>query len=139
MMLSIFPSEVRDTMGMNRREFVAAAALSAVRLPGAQTLTVEAGRFDRRDIVVSFPVPGGVDGMSMLRDESGKTIALQINAGQASFVLPDLKAGKTKRYRIVSSNSSEMRVKAAADERLLRLTSGAEKIFDFRLKRELPE
>jgi hypothetical protein len=124
---------------MNRREFVTAAALSALRLPGAQTLTVEAGRFDRRDLVVSFPVPAGVDGKSMLRDESGKTTALQIDAGQASFVLLDLKAGKTKQYRIVPASSSEMRVKATADERLLRVTSGADRIFDFRLQRELPE
>ena len=118
---------------------MAAAALSALRLPGAQTVTVEAGRFDRRDVVVSFPVPAGVDAKSMLRDESGKTTALQVESGQASFVLPDLKAGKTKQYRIVSSNASEMRVKATADERLLRVTSGADKIFDFRLQRELPE
>src|SRR5215470_6689804 len=124
---------------MNRRQFVAAAALSAFRLPGPGTLTVVAGRFDRRDVVVSFPVRAGVDGKSMLRDESGKTTALQIDAGQASFVLRDLKAGKTKQYRIVPASASEMRVKATADERLLRVTSGAERIFDFRLQRELPE
>src|SRR6476620_7706014 len=103
---------------MNRREFVATAMLSTLRLPGARTLTVEAGRFDRRDVVVSFPVPAGVDGKSMLRDESGNTMALQVNSGQVSFVLPELKAGKTKQYRIVSSTASEMRVKATADERL---------------------
>src|SRR5215471_19398172 len=102
---------------MNRREFVAAAALSALRLPAAGTVTVEAGRFDRRDVVVTFPAPAGLDGKSMLRDESGKTTALQIDAGQASFVLSDLKAGKTKQYRIVPANASEMRGKATADER----------------------
>src|SRR5262245_12358359 len=106
---------------MNRRQFVASAALSALRLPGAGTLTVDAGRFDRRDVVVLFPVPAGVNGKSMLADESGKTTALQIDAGQASFVLPDLKAGKTKRYYFVSATASEMRVKATADERLLRV------------------
>src|SRR5215813_5661892 len=124
---------------MNRRQFVAAAALSALRLPGAQTLTVEAGRFDRRDVVVSFPVSAGVDGKSMLRDESGTTTALQIEAGQASFVLTDLKAGKTKQYRIVPSSAFDIRVKATTDERLLRVTSEGGRIFDFRLKRELPE
>src|SRR5215831_16587654 len=112
-MMSInFQSEVRDTMGMNRREFVAAAALTTLRWQGAQTLTVEAGRFDRHDVVVSFPVPAGVSGKSMLRDESGKTTALQMASDQASFVLPDLKAGKTKQFRIVSSSASDMSVKA---------------------------
>ena len=83
---------------MNRREFIAAAALSVrtSRLPGASTVIVEAGRFDRSDVVVSFPLPAAVDGKStVLRDDSGKTIPLQIDADRASFVLSDLKAGKT--------------------------------------------
>ncbi|HME98611.1 MAG TPA: hypothetical protein VKK06_01965 [Terriglobia bacterium] len=46
---------------MNRREFIAAAALSVrtSRPPGETSVIVEAGQFDRRDIVVSFPLPGG--------------------------------------------------------------------------------
>jgi len=128
---------------MNRREFIAAAALSVrtSRLPGASTVIVEAGRFDRSDVVVSFPLPAAVDGKStVLRDDSGKTIPLQIDADRASFVLSDLKAGKTKRYQVErSSTSADIRVRVAADERLLRVTSGNERIFDFQLKPELPE
>jgi len=128
---------------MNRREFIAAAALSVrtSRLPGASTVIVEAGRFDRSDVVVSFPLPAAVDGKStVLRDDSGKTIPLQIDADRASFVLSDLKAGKSKRYQVErSSTSADIRVRVAADERLLRVTSGNERIFDFQLKPELPE
>jgi Methane oxygenase PmoA len=128
---------------MNRREFIAAAALSVKtsRLSGATSVIVEAGQLDRRDVVVSFSVPAGVDGKStVLRDDAGKTIPLQIDADRASFVLSDLKAGKSKRYQIQqSSTSPAIRVRVAADERLLRVTSGNERIFDFRLKPELPE
>jgi Methane oxygenase PmoA len=128
---------------MNRREFIAAAALSVrtSRLSGATSVIVEAGRLDRRDVVVSFSVPAGVDGKStVLRDDAGKTIPLQIDADRASFVLSDLKAGKSKRYQIQqSSTSPDIRVRVAADERSLRVTSGNERIFDFRLKPELPE
>jgi Methane oxygenase PmoA len=128
---------------MNRREFIAAAALSVrtSRLSGATSVIVEAGQLDRRDVVVSFSVPAGVDGKStVLRDDAGKTIPLQIDADRASFVLSDLKAGKSKRYQIQqSSTSPAIRVRVAADERLLRVTSGNERIFDFRLKPELPE
>ena len=128
---------------MNRREFIAAAALSVrtSRLPGASTVIVEAGRLDRSDVVVSFPLPAAVDGKStVLRDDSGKTIPLQIDADRASFVLSDLKAGNSKRYQIErSSTSADVRVRVAADERLLRVTSGNERIFDFQLKPELPE
>jgi hypothetical protein len=128
---------------MNRREFIAVAALSVKTwpLPGVMTLIVEAGRFDRRDAVVSFPLPAGVDAKStILRDDSGKTTPLQINGDQATFVLSDLKAGKSKKYQIESSSTApDMRVKAATDERLLRITSGTDRIFDFQLRPELPE
>jgi len=60
---------------MNRREFIAAAAFSvkAPPLPVATTVIVEAGWFDRRDVVVSFPLPAGVDEKStIVSDDSGK-------------------------------------------------------------------
>jgi hypothetical protein len=128
---------------MNRREFVAVAAalsLKASPLPGAASVTVEAGRFDRRSVVISFPLPSGLTAKSyVLRDESGRTSPLQIDGEQASFVLSELKAGKTKNYRIEpSTTAAETRVKAVSDERVLRVTSGT-RMFDFRLKRELPE
>src|SRR5262249_61985653 len=88
---------------MNRREFIAAAAVSVrtSRLPGATTVIVKAGRFDRSDVVVSFPLPAGVDGNStVLRDDSGKTILLQIDGDRANFALSDLKAGQSKKYQI---------------------------------------
>jgi len=88
-----------------------------------------------------FLFQAGVDGKStVLRDETGKTIPLQVGADRATFVLSDLKAGKAKRYQIErSSTVTDIRVRVAADERLLRVSSGNERIFDFQLKPELPE
>src|SRR5262245_53533168 len=107
---------------MNRREFIAVAALSmkALPLPGATTVIVEAEQFDRRDVVVSFSLPAGVDEKStILRDDSGKTTPLQIDGDRASFVLSDLKAGKSRKYYFERSNTGlDVRVKVAADERL---------------------
>jgi len=126
---------------MNRREFVAAAAFSlqSSRPRDLINLTVEAGRLDRRDVVVSFPFPGAGGKSQVLRDNSGKTTPLQVVSNRGSFVLSDLKAGKTKKYRIEWSNTAaDVRVKATADERLLRVSSGNNNIFDFRLKKELP-
>lgn len=127
---------------MNRREFLVTAALALPpRRPAARSVTIEAGRFDRRNVVVGFPVPAGIDGKAVvLRDSSGKTTPLQIDRDQAAFLLSELKAGTTERYRIESLKTAPVAgVKATADERLLRVTSGAQKILDFRLKRELPE
>jgi hypothetical protein len=127
---------------MNRREFLVTAALALPpRRPVAKSVTVEAGRFDRRNVVVGFPVPAGIDGKAVvLLDSSGKAAPLQINGDQAAFLVSELKAGTTKRYRIESLKTATVAgVRATADESLLRVTSGAQKIFDFRLKRELPE
>jgi hypothetical protein len=128
---------------MNRREFIAVSALSlkASRLPGAVSVIVEAGRLDRRDVVVSFLLPAGIDPKStMLRDDSGQTTPLQIQGDHASFVLSDLRAGKSKKYQFERSNTGpDVRVKVASDERLLSVTSGRDRIFDFRLRPELPE
>ncbi len=105
------------------------------------SLVVEAGRFDRRDVVVSFAAPPGINGKTaFLRDASGKTTPLQIDGDRASFVLSELKAGMTKKYRIEQlAKPPSTRVAVASDERLLRVTSGTNKIFDFLLKPELPE
>src|SRR5262245_29265338 len=119
---------------MNRREFIAAAAFSlkAPQRPEAMNVVVEAGRFDRRDVVVSVPLPARVGRSMILRDDSGKTTPLQIDGDRASFVLSDLKAGKSKKYLIERSDAApDMHVKVAADERLLRVMSGADRIFDF--------
>ncbi|MGH9902985.1 MAG: PmoA family protein, partial [Pyrinomonadaceae bacterium] len=63
-------------------------------------VTVAAGAFDRRETVVSFALPASLKGKSYgLRDESGRVTDLQIDdRRQATFVLPELKAGATKRY-----------------------------------------
>ncbi|HXG67436.1 MAG TPA: PmoA family protein [Blastocatellia bacterium] len=68
----------------------------------AAYVTVAAGPFDRRETVVSFTMPGGLKAsLYRLRDESGRLLPLQVDAGrQATFVLPELKANTVKRFRL---------------------------------------
>src|SRR5215216_50329 len=70
-------------------------------------ITVAAGQLDRRETVASFPLPKDLKGMYyVLRDESGRAIPLQVDGkGQAVFVLPELKAGATKKYRLEDMKS----------------------------------
>jgi methane monooxygenase PmoA-like len=67
-------------------------------------LTVTAGPFDRRQAVVSFDLPAGLGGRSYgLRDDAGALTLLQVNTQrQAMFVLPELKAGATREFRLVA-------------------------------------
>ena len=64
-------------------------------------LTVSAGNLDRRESIVTFALPKTLKaGLYALRDDTGKLLPVQIDAdGTAAFILPQLKAGATKRFR----------------------------------------
>ena len=70
-------------------------------------LIVAAGTLDRRNTIVSFPLPERLKGkLYGLRDESGRVIPLQVDPQrQATFVLPELRAGATKRYRLETAGT----------------------------------
>lgn len=70
-------------------------------------VNVAAGSLDRRETVVSFQLPENLKAKAYaLRDESGRAIPLQVDDDrQATFVLPELKAGAKKKYRLVESQS----------------------------------
>lgn len=131
-------------MKMNRREFVAigASILSLSRQPGTRVATeisVEAGAFDRHGVVASFEAPADFIGRSLvLRGDADATIPLQVAGRRAIFVLPELRAGQKKQYRLETSNSAS-HVKAVSDDRVLHITSDTRPVFDFRLQPELPE
>ncbi|MGI9182687.1 MAG: PmoA family protein [Longimicrobiaceae bacterium] len=80
------------------------AGCASLRPPGIPAYTVEvaAGEFDREEVPVSFPLPGGASGAGFrLVDEAGRVIPVQLSAGrQATFILERLAAGATRRYRL---------------------------------------
>lgn len=68
--------------------------------PPASELVVSAGPLDRRHTLVAFNLPE-VTGPLVLRDAAGTRLHLQVEAdGRAWFVLPDLKAGTQRAYRL---------------------------------------
>ena len=71
-------------------------------------VTVAAGSFDRKDNVVSFSMPKGLNFQSYaLRGDAGDFLPLQVEPdGTATFVLPELKAGATKRYQLVGQTTN---------------------------------
>jgi hypothetical protein len=91
------------------------------------SITVSAGEFTRQETVVTFDLPQSFRGKTLgLKDDSG-TIPLQVDgAGRAAFILPELKAGTTRTYRVVNLKSipaAEM-VKAERDGSKLNIKSG---------------
>ena len=71
-------------------------------------LTVAAGSLDRKDNVVSFAMPNGLRAKSyVLRGDAGSLLPVQVEPdGTATFVLPALKAGTSKRYQLVQQNAN---------------------------------
>jgi hypothetical protein len=72
----------------------------------APTLTIEAGALDRKETPVAFPLPAELTkGPLELRDARGHRLPLQVNEGQARFVLPVLARGKTAQFRVQSATA----------------------------------
>jgi hypothetical protein len=88
-------------------------------------VTVEAGAFDRRDTVVSFALPRRMKpGEYALRDGAGRLLPLQVGLdGRATFVLAELKAGATARFRVVGARRG-----AAPPAGGVRLSGGRERL-----------
>lgn len=94
-----------------------AIALCALALARPETeaarkdfyVTVAAGAHDRRDAIVTFEPPAELkDKAYVLRDDAGQLIPLQVDAKRrrAVFVLPELKAGATKKFRLMEHKAA---------------------------------
>lgn len=115
---------------MTRRSFVvmcaamcAAAALGpalARAVPPPATLKVSAGGNDRRNAVVNFALGNVPTGTTFeLTDEAGgPAVNLQVLPdGRAALVVPDLKAGQTRIYRIAAVTRTDDPAPAATADR----------------------
>ena len=115
-------------------------------------LTVAAGAHDRRQTLVSFPAPAGLKTrLYSLTDDKGVVLTAQVDASRrATFVLPELKAGATRTYRVMELHEarSAVRVRAPREEtwgvrvkeegsRLVVSDEGRE-VIGFQTKPELP-
>jgi hypothetical protein len=116
-------------------------------------LTVAAGAHDRRDAVVSFAAPAEWKKKFYSLSDKDSTLVVQVDAKRrATFVLPELKAGATKTYRVAELPESRsvgvrigtapapaggMRVKEEGSRLVVR--RDGEEVIGFQTKPELPE
>ncbi|HKA17838.1 MAG TPA: PmoA family protein [Blastocatellia bacterium] len=102
-------------------------------------LTVAAGNLDRRESIVRFAIPKTLKAKSyVLRDDAGKAFPVQVDAdGTAAFVLPELKASATKRFRLEEApeggitNGSSNAAQAIRDGDHLTVTVSGRKALTF--------
>ena len=73
---------------------------------GSGQIQVSAGEWDRREVVVSFPMPKIQSEARYLLDEKGAAIPLQIDERQqGSFVLQTLKAGESGTFKFGTAST----------------------------------
>lgn len=100
-------------------------------------VTVAAGSLDRKDTVVSFAMPKGLRARSYaLRGDSGRLLPLQVEPeGTATFLLPELKAGTTMRFRVeeIKANSvaAPESMKLAGENHQLTISASGRKALTF--------
>ncbi len=101
-------------------------------------ITIAAGKFDRRETLVSFMMPvEAKEKFYRLRDATGRTFPLQIDSERrARFVLDELKAGATEIFRLeavktVESSSERIEVKRDRDD--LHITVAGRPVLAYRM------
>jgi hypothetical protein len=113
----------------------------------AVSIRVDAGKLDRRESLVNFSLPKNLNAKAYeLIDDKGNRLPLQVDGtGNATFVLAELKAGETRRYRIVAAKSgastpgaSGVQLSREGDRLLIR--SGGRQVLAYQTQPgELPE
>jgi len=107
-------------------------------------ITVAAGPLERHETVVSFALPQELKAKAYsLRDGSGQIIPLQIDADrQATFALPQLKAGATKTYRLEELKSgaapASEGVQVIREGNRLMISLAGRRVLDYQAQGELP-
>lgn len=94
--------------GLNASSSSSEAAGFRTRGQGVMLVEVKAGKFDRRETVVSFKSANLEPGRYLLREDVDKFIPLEVDSERrATFILPELKAGGARRYRLVKATESK--------------------------------
>lgn len=83
--------------------WAAVSPASGAAAPSLATVVVEAGALDRQGSPVSFALPAALasERALELRDDAGRSLPVQVNAGQGHFVLPALGRGQRATFRAV--------------------------------------
>jgi hypothetical protein len=110
---------------------LAAGSLAA---PASRRITVAAGKHDRRDTLVSFPLEGARSEVLTLRGPQGGAVPLQVDGnGIAWFVLDELPAGQSRAYAVEPGAAGAAAPMAAAqDGDIVKMTRAGRPLLEYR-------
>ena len=121
------------------RLFLAAVGLALAttttlgQAPAPKTLTVSAGPSDRRDTIVPVTLPeGSGPAVWTLRDDAGNTTPLQVGpTGRGRFILGQLKANQSRKYKLERSDAATLGVEAERDGDTLKISANGRLILQY--------
>jgi len=126
-------------------QFTSFVALFLVGCAGvfaaAPTITVDAGKFDRRDTVVSFELPKTMGKLTQAKAADGTTLPIQIDPdGKASMIIRMLPKGARATYSLVRTDTMPAaEVKVVREKTKLRATVGDRTLLEYQAEPgELP-
>ncbi|MBI3880923.1 MAG: PmoA family protein [Verrucomicrobia bacterium] len=113
-----------------------AVLLVSLATANAETsFTVHAGDYDRHETAVAFPAPPSLRGSFLLKDSTGATVTMQVDAaGRGAFIEPKLARGESKTYKLGSAIKSIAHVVAQKDGSVVKLTAGNKNILHYQMQ-----
>lgn len=102
------------------------------------TISVTAAEGDRAVQVVRFPIPKGMTGDLSARLESGVVLPVQIEKGEGTVLVPELKAGKTLTFKLEAGAAAgtPMGVSAKRNAGSLEIAVGGKPVFFYQMDKE---
>lgn len=104
------------------------------RAMAAHTVSISAGKFDRHDTIVTFPMPAGTEnGAWMLDDGKGTVMPVQIDADrQGSVILKELRAGESRVWQLQEGQAALLnRIECRRDGDVLHFVQGKKELISY--------
>ncbi len=106
---------------------------------GSIQIVVNAGMLERTNTIVSFAMPAAAGKSLVLRDTQGNQIPLQVDGnGNATFVLPTLRAGMQAVFDVAESPPPPVSISAVKETDGIRLAIGSTTLFRYQMQGKLP-
>ncbi len=115
--------------------FVALVSVNRVPAKPAR-ITVAPPAQDRFATVVTFRLPADAPKSAAVRDATGRTLPVQTSAaGEATFVIPEQRAGKALSY-VLEEAATESQVTAAMESGRVRIAIGGAPVLEYRTDKD---
>src|SRR5205807_1686986 len=115
-----------------RFSLLLSALISTKAFAAAPRVTVDAGQFDRHNVVVTFALPEVGLKLAYAKAPDGKLIPIQYGpAGKASFIIPDLHKGTRQSFPLLGGAVAGPEVNLVRDKNKLKASVSGHALLEY--------